>query len=596
MENITKEQLQKFNHKTIRLLTVNGCLLRNKDCAFYMALSDEPLLAFSEKIRSAIPEENCEFSTIGFEVPDLSYYSLLFDRNYPGFRIVDHEYFVPAELLYEKREEMIEKVRKVYSNDNLFYVALDAYNKAMNESVGDTHVVISFFTDENKAKEVSEIGACGEHILERWILDPPNDTTVYSLDGEVIYGYEITEGTWNAWLEYVGDMDSLKAILDGRKLHILAADDNSGAIMRCLGMPIFFSNTQTLKEFAVINQDEMTHTFYDMTVENKEGINIVLDGCEFAFIDDEIGRHVFHRDDLISYFEENCKSSVNFCKATGNECSWRSKTADYNRDRSYDVAMSDDKAMPNDEAISDDTIDIAHKLPENEKYHYLASYTDMTLDDKIKDLTDRIKKISLGINGSKEDEQRVKQIKEYESRIEMCYAFKQYFEKHEADYMKHFGQKPSIPYDDHFNQDLFISEPDEDEWAQWEPKIQAEDVDWEEIEKELGFKINDILKNFWGTVSFAEMDGVFNDITLYFDPVNFSESLKRTIYNAHNVALTVYPDSQVLCLGMADIAGDDGYTLYIDNETGKVFCNEIDRNTTVEIADSLTTIIKNMTA
>ncbi len=584
MENMTKEQLHFFNKRTIRLLTVNGGLLRNKDCAFYMALSDEPLLAFGEKIRSSIPEENCEFSTVGFEVPDLSYYSLLFDKNYPGFMIVDHDYFVPAELLYEKREDVIEKVRKVYSDDNLFYVALSEDSKAINEPIGDTHVVISFFTDENKAKEVSEIGACGEHIIERWILDPPNDTTVFSLDGEIVYGYEIAEGTWNAWLEYVGDMDNLKAILDGRKLHILAADDNSGAIMRCLGMPIFFSNAQALKEFAVVNQDEMTHTFYDMTVEKKEGINIVLDGCEFAFIDDEIGRHVFHRDDLLRYFEGAGDSSENFCKAGDNECSWKNESADESANHLYD------------EVMYDDVVRNAHKLPESDKYHYLASYNDMTLDDKIKDLTDCIKRVSLSINGSKEDEQRIKQIKEYESRIEMCFAFKTYFEKQEADYMKFFGHKQSVPHSDDFNQDLFISEPDEEGWAQWQPRIQAENVDWEEIEKELGFKINKTLKIYWGTVSFAAIEGMFNGIMLYFDPVNFRENLIRTIYSAHNVALTVYPNSQVLCLGTADIDGDDGYTLYIDNKTGKVFCNEVDRNTTVEISDSLTQIIKNMTA
>ena len=80
METITRDELKELEGRTLRIVTMNGGLLRNRDSAFFAALNDEEAQAFCETVRSELPEGEYEFSTVGFEVPDISYFSLLFDN------------------------------------------------------------------------------------------------------------------------------------------------------------------------------------------------------------------------------------------------------------------------------------------------------------------------------------------------------------------------------------------------------------------------------------------------------------------------------------------------------------------------------------
>lgn len=298
MEKLTRDELKEFEGKTIRLITLNGGLLRNRDCAFYAAVNDEEAMAFCETVKEQLPSGDYEFSTVGYEVPDISYFNLLFDDNYPGFELVNYGFFVSADLLYEKRPEVVRKLEKIYEDDGSLYVAISDEGKALANPVGDTHVTISFYTNKEAALEVAEDGI-GEHTLERWISYPPVDTTIFTIDGEIVYGWEIVEATNNVWNQYVIEIDKLKTVLKDKDLHILGADDGSGAIMRCQGLPILFTSEDVLKEFAEDNRDIMTHKFFDMSVSNSDGIQIVVDNCPYAFIDAEEGRYVCRSNDLI---------------------------------------------------------------------------------------------------------------------------------------------------------------------------------------------------------------------------------------------------------------------------------------------------------
>ncbi|MBP5595321.1 MAG: hypothetical protein J6Y02_08060 [Pseudobutyrivibrio sp.] len=298
MERLTKEELRQFEGKTLRVVTMNGGLLRNRDCAFYAATNEEEAMAFCEIVKKQLPEGDYEFSSVGFEVPDISYFSLLFDNNYPGFEIVNYGFFVSSELLYERRLEIVSKIQKIYEENDCLYVALTDEGRPLNQPVGNTHVTISFFTREEDARAVAEVGV-GEHTIEMWITNPPVDTTVYTIDGEIVYGWEIAEATIKVWEEYLIGTEKLKNLVGENELHILASDDGSGAIMRCQGLPILFTTTDSLKEFAELNRNQMTHEFFDMTVTNADGIRIVVNNSPYAFIDNDEGRYVCHSDDLI---------------------------------------------------------------------------------------------------------------------------------------------------------------------------------------------------------------------------------------------------------------------------------------------------------
>lgn len=175
-------------------------------------------------------------------------------------------------------------------------------------------------------------------------------------------------------------------------------------------------------------------------------------------------------------------------------------------------------------------------------------------------------------------------------------AFDKYFEKLNKLYAEEFGTKPTVSFSETYNNNIFISEPDEYGEAEWEPKLQETAIDWNRLEEELKFKICDELKAYFSTYSFAQLEGDFGKISLCFDPVDLEERVEDSVKNAYKTAQYLYPGSEIFALGMAEINDDDGYTIYFNNQNNKIFCYEDDTKKTVELTESLETIIGTMEA
>ena len=120
----------------------------------------------------------------------------------------------------------------------------------------------------------------------------------------------------------------------------------------------------------------------------------------------------------------------------------------------------------------------------------------------------------------------------------MKQAFDKYFEKLNKVYLETFGTKPLVPYSEDLNKDLIVSEPDEEGYVEWQPRLQKEEVDWNRIENEIGFKINAELKNYYSIYSFSMIDGIWNNISLYFDAINLKKSVEETIKYNFDVGFT----------------------------------------------------------
>ena len=86
------------------------------------------------------------------------------------------------------------------------------------------------------------------------------------------------------------------------------------------------------------------------------------------------------------------------------------------------------------------------------------------------------------------------------------------------------------------------------------------------------------------------------NISLYFDAINLKKSVEETIKYNFDVGQTMYPNSEIFAIGIAEIDGDDGYTLYYDNKTGIVFCYENDTKNKMNVSDSISELIENMEA
>lgn len=50
-------------------------------------------------------------------------------------------------------------------------------------------------------------------------------TAVLSVDGEVVYGWEMREGSYNAWNEYVHSPEELENVIGDNMLHVLTSQD-----------------------------------------------------------------------------------------------------------------------------------------------------------------------------------------------------------------------------------------------------------------------------------------------------------------------------------------------------------------------------------
>ena len=298
MEILTKEEIKQFEGRTLELILKDEQLLRTEDCAFYAALNDEEAAAFCDRHKLEHPDEDGTYTVVDYDMPDIRVLNSLFDKNYKGFELVNMGLFVPAEYLYEKRAEVISRISNIYDSDGGLYVPLDEYGTGMSFPVGEIQVTTSFFTDEEEAKKVAE-GGVGMHTIERWISNPPKDMSIYSIDGQLVYGWEIVEATNRSWGNFIVTKDRLSELISGKELMVLAPEDDISEAMRCDGMPIVFLEEKYLQDFADLNSNDMDEEYTKMLIKDSEDAQKVVEDCDYTFLDAEEGRFVCRSEDLI---------------------------------------------------------------------------------------------------------------------------------------------------------------------------------------------------------------------------------------------------------------------------------------------------------
>jgi hypothetical protein len=175
-------------------------------------------------------------------------------------------------------------------------------------------------------------------------------------------------------------------------------------------------------------------------------------------------------------------------------------------------------------------------------------------------------------------------------------AFEKYFEKLNCLYNEIFSSKPIISYIETINKEMIVSEIDDEGYVEWKPILQEETINQEEIESVIGFKLCKQLLEYYSSYLFASISGTYEGVKLEFAEVGLTNNIINTIKVAYLFGQSMYPNSEVLALGMAERDGDDGYTLYFDNKKELLFCHEIDTNNTIIISDSIEKVIGAMEA
>ncbi|MCL2353579.1 MAG: SecY-interacting protein Syd [Defluviitaleaceae bacterium] len=159
--------------------------------------------------------------------------------------------------------------------------------------------------------------------------------------------------------------------------------------------------------------------------------------------------------------------------------------------------------------------------------------------------------------------------------MSMKEAFDIYFSKVDTEDME-------LPASDRINNGLFIPDTlSESGWAQWQPKLQTEPIDFEPLEKELGFSIHPHLKAYFSTYWFLEIHGEiidedgeehFYDLEAVQPDVCVLWQIKQGHPSSSQTEFSQYMQrcGTFFYIGVAE--GSTDCTLFFNNDSGEVIC------------------------
>lgn len=154
--------------------------------------------------------------------------------------------------------------------------------------------------------------------------------------------------------------------------------------------------------------------------------------------------------------------------------------------------------------------------------------------------------------------------------------FCDYYDKLRDLYKKEFRTKPTTVYCEGWNHDIITSEADEDGYCKWKYCSQSEKVNLKPVERALGFALSKNIKDFFTTYTFPSFNATIStntieNIELTFFGVNYEKPTIDCILQSHKDGSYYYKNAEILLLGIANIDGDDGFSLFYDNKNDTLF-------------------------
>lgn len=186
--------------------------------------------------------------------------------------------------------------------------------------------------------------------------------------------------------------------------------------------------------------------------------------------------------------------------------------------------------------------------------------------------------------------------------MSMKEAFDIFFEEMTQNYLKKKGVPPKAPCNEEkYPTGLFLMDTlDENGYAQWKPKLQGNAVSFENIEKELGFKIHPQIKDYLSTYWFLDLDGRLqtqeNKIVLRLNGLTpYNDLNERIVSGFDNEQSHYLSDHKYFLIGTyCMIDGNDSYLIHVNNDTGEVTAVEVMDKISITLANSIEELLMNM--
>lgn len=157
--------------------------------------------------------------------------------------------------------------------------------------------------------------------------------------------------------------------------------------------------------------------------------------------------------------------------------------------------------------------------------------------------------------------------------MSMKEALENYFKRLESSCQNKNGCMPKTVYVEKCDlHGIYIKGSlDQEGYAEWKPILQNQFIDFEQIEKELGFKINEQIKKFFTTYWFMQMYGNYNGNECYFNKIVPNADIRDIILKSHHSGNIDYMKPyNYFHIGDVDNIDHEDCGLYVENSTCKV--------------------------
>lgn len=175
-------------------------------------------------------------------------------------------------------------------------------------------------------------------------------------------------------------------------------------------------------------------------------------------------------------------------------------------------------------------------------------------------------------------------------------ALQEYFPKYIKWWQTEMGSYPSVPFNADMPKAIYCGPPNEEDWAEWQPLEIKDSYDFTAAEAETGLILHADIKHYFSSYWFLELEGIYHDIHLIFDPVTPLTDPNRSIVNGWRFAARAGAAAEKIAIGTAVIEYVDSILLLFNNATGGVEWLDPEVGESGVIAASLPEIIAAMEA
>lgn len=173
-------------------------------------------------------------------------------------------------------------------------------------------------------------------------------------------------------------------------------------------------------------------------------------------------------------------------------------------------------------------------------------------------------------------------------------AISSYYEKLADLWNQRRNSQPTVPYNDKMPKEMYIGSENENGYISWKLMENNKEVDFDRIQKEIGFVLHPDVKEYFTSYFFMKMVGSIGDIIISMTPITPLVDIEHFILKRNQIANEVRRDNKLIEIGLAEIDGADGLLLCIDNNTGKVTWLDVEKGESGEISTSIYELISTM--